>query len=101
MRPTIRLLTDELIQQILTEARTLLATLGVEIHNREVLSLLADHGGRVEMDTWHAFLPAALIDKTLQSAPSSFELYDVLGRKTHEFSGNNVYFTPGSAGPTS
>jgi trimethylamine:corrinoid methyltransferase-like protein len=44
MRPTLRLLQDELIERIIAEAREVLRTLGVEIHNRAVLSLLADTG---------------------------------------------------------
>ncbi|MFH1811464.1 MAG: trimethylamine methyltransferase family protein, partial [Pseudomonadota bacterium] len=37
------------------------------------------------------------IDKALAAAPSSFKLYDVLGRETHDMCGDNVHFTPGSA----
>ena len=48
MRPTLRLLSQELIDRIITEAREVLGKLGVEIHNKFVLSLLADHGARSE-----------------------------------------------------
>ena len=44
MRPKLRFLDQELIERILAEARDLLAKLGVEIHNPEVLALLAEHG---------------------------------------------------------
>jgi dihydrolipoamide dehydrogenase len=44
--------------------------------------------------------PAALIDRALAAAPHSFRLYDVLGQETHDFRGDNVYFTPGSCGIT-
>jgi trimethylamine--corrinoid protein Co-methyltransferase len=97
MRPTLRFLSDELIEQILTEARQVLCTLGVEIHNDSIVSMLSDHGARVEADTKRVFLTDAIIDQALQAAPRSFKLYDVLGRPTHDFSGDNVYFTPGSA----
>ena len=49
MRPTLRLLDDGLIERILDEARSLLADLGVEIHNREALALIGDHGGGAEL----------------------------------------------------
>jgi trimethylamine--corrinoid protein Co-methyltransferase len=38
-----------------------------------------------------------IIDQALETAPGSFQLYDVLGNQTHDFSGDNVHFTPGSA----
>ncbi|MBZ5668187.1 MAG: trimethylamine methyltransferase family protein [Acidobacteriia bacterium] len=96
MRPTLRLLQDELIDKIIAEARDLLCTLGVEIHNRPILSLLADHGAKVDGTAWNARLAENLIDKALHTVPRTFKLYDVLGDETHDFRGNNVYFTPGS-----
>ena len=97
MRPTVRFLSDELIQTIIGEARTLLGTLGVEIHNDGVLSLLGDNGARIDADGKRAFLTDEIIDRALRSASRSFGLYDVHGRQTHDFSGDNVHFTPGSA----
>jgi trimethylamine--corrinoid protein Co-methyltransferase len=96
MRPTLRFLTDGLIKQIIAEAIDVLRKLGVTIHNPDVLSLLADHGAEVDRSTEHAKFPAGLIERALQSAPSSFRLYDVCGVQTHDFCGDAVYFTPGS-----
>jgi trimethylamine--corrinoid protein Co-methyltransferase len=96
MRPTLRLLEDELIDRIVAEAREVLCRLGIEIHNRPVLSMLADHGAAVDGDKWLARLTDDLIDKALGSVPHSFKLYDVLGNETHDFRDDNVYFTPGS-----
>jgi trimethylamine--corrinoid protein Co-methyltransferase len=45
----------------------------------------------------HMVLTAEIIDKALKAAPESFGLYNVAGKQTHDFSGNNVYFNPGSA----
>ena len=96
MRPTIRLLQDQLIERIIAEARDLLSKLGVEIHNQSVLGLLADHGADVTASTWNARLTEAIIDRALSTVPHSFQLYDVLGNQTHDFQGDSVYFTPGS-----
>lgn len=96
MRPTHRLLQDGLIDRIITEAREVLCKLGVEIHNRPVLAMLADHGAEVGGDKSNARLTEDLIDKALGTVPRSFKLYDVLGNETHNFQGDNVYFTPGS-----
>ena len=45
MRPTLRFLDDTLIDRILDEARDILATLGVEIHNpnRKRVAMFARH----------------------------------------------------------
>ncbi|MFH1765149.1 MAG: trimethylamine methyltransferase family protein [Gemmatimonadota bacterium] len=97
MRPTLRFLDDELITRILDEARDLLKTLGVTIHNPELLSVLGDHGGEVDLSADHVKLTDDMIDQALKTAPGSFKLFDVLGNQTHDFSGNNVHFVPGSA----
>ncbi len=96
MRPTIRFLTDELIQEIVSEATNILCTLGVEIHNKTVLAMLSDCGCRVNMGKRHAILTEKVIAAALKTAPKSFGLYDIAGSQTHDFSGSSVYFTPGS-----
>ena len=97
MRPVLRFLSDPLVEQIVSEARNVLCTLGVEVNNDGILSLLADHGAKVDMARHHVVLTEERIDKAIESAPGSFKLYDVGGSQTHDFSGYNVYFTPGSA----
>jgi trimethylamine--corrinoid protein Co-methyltransferase len=98
MRPKLRLLEDKLIEKIVAEGRELLCTLGTDIHNKEILSMLGDAGAEVDMGKWHARFTEDLFDRALETVPRSFKLYDVLGGETHDFSGDNVYFTPGSAG---
>ncbi len=97
MRPTVRFLDDELLERIIAEARATLCRLGVEIHNGGILSLLSDHGARVIAETNRAYLTEEMIDDALWTVPGGFALYDVHGRRTHDLSGDNVYFTPGSA----
>jgi trimethylamine--corrinoid protein Co-methyltransferase len=97
MRPTLRLLDDQLIRKIVAEARMLLCTLGVTIHNEAVLSMLGDHGAKIDLGGQHATLTDPIIDQALESVPASFRLFDVLGEQTHDFSADNSHFTPGSA----
>ena len=97
MRPAVKFLGEELVERIIAEARDILGKLGVEIHNKGILSMLSDHGARVEAETNRVYLTDEIVDKALAAAGGPFKLYDVLGRETHDFSGNNVYFTPGSA----
>lgn len=97
MRPIVRFLSDDLIERIIVEARSVVCKLGLEIHNDGILSMLSDHGAKIDSGTNRALLTDGIIDKALESAPRGFRLYDVLGRQTHDLSGHNVHFTPGSA----
>ncbi|MCX6835627.1 MAG: trimethylamine methyltransferase family protein [candidate division Zixibacteria bacterium] len=97
MRPKVRFLTDELRDQIISEARDLICRLGVEIHNDAVLSLLHDHGARIDKSKQRAYFTQEIIDKSLKAAPGSFMLYDSLGSAAVDLSGLNVNYTPGSA----
>ncbi|MBN2593147.1 MAG: trimethylamine methyltransferase family protein [Sedimentisphaerales bacterium] len=96
MRPKVKFLSDELICQIISEATDILCTLGVEIHNKSVLAMLSDFGCAIDTEKSHAVLNSEIIEKSLKAAPASFGLYNVAGKQTHDFSGDNVYFTPGS-----
>jgi len=96
MPPTLRFLDDPLIARILDEARDLLAQVGVEVHNDEAVSLLTSHGARVG-DARRVLIPPALVDQALKAAPGLVRLFDAVGDPTHELTGDNVYFTPGSA----
>jgi len=97
LRPKLQFLTKELIQRIISEARDLLCTLGVEIHNDRALALLNDHGARVDRAARRVFFTADLIDSILKTTPGSFKLYDVHGNEAVDLSGFNVNYTPGSA----
>ncbi len=97
MRPVLKFLTDELIEKIKDEARELICKLGVEIHNETVVSMLADHGARVDAEKQRVFFTDDIIDKSIGSAPSSVKLYDVSGELAADLSGYNVNYTPGSA----
>jgi len=97
IRPVTRFLDDNLIEKIISEARDLLCELGITLHNKEVLEVLSGHGAVVDLDNFHVNFTNDIIDKALGSVPSSFKLFDVLGNETHDLSGFNSYFTPGTA----
>jgi len=97
MRPIVKFLSDELIERIISEAYDILCRLGVEIHNRLILQMQADSGTEVDFEKRHVVFTRGIIETALKTVPSSFELYDTSGNKTHDFSALNVYFTPGSS----
>jgi trimethylamine--corrinoid protein Co-methyltransferase len=95
MRPKLKWLSDELVEQIVAEARDILTTLGVEIHNDGVVDMLSDKGAKVEGG--RVYLTNDLIDAALASAPGSITMHDVEGNVSHELADDLVSFTPGSA----
>jgi len=97
MRPAVQFLDADLRSRIIAEARTVLCTLGVEVHNPQVLSLLADHGATVRAADQRVLFTEDLIDRALKTAPSGFKLWDATGRTAFDLSGHNVHYTPGSA----
>ncbi len=97
MRPALRFLDERMIERIIAEGREILCRLGMEIHNANARALLGDHGARVDEGKQHVWFTQGMIDRALASAPAEFRLYDVFGEETHDFAGDRVYFTPGSA----
>jgi len=96
LRPVVKFLSDDLIKQIVSEAVHILCNLGVEINNNKILSVLSDHGAIVDGRKNRLIFTEEIIEGALKTAPHSFKLYDINGNETHNFSGYNVYYTPGS-----
>jgi trimethylamine--corrinoid protein Co-methyltransferase len=97
MRPAVQFLSHDLLERIVTEARSVLCSIGVEIHNPGVLSLLADHGARVHRNESRAVFTEDLLDTALRTASPGFHLWDIAGHRSFDLSGVNVHFVPGSA----
>ncbi len=97
MRPIVRFLADDMIENIVSEARELLCSIGVFIHNPEIVALLADHGATVGDDNTNVKFTEDIIEKSLAAVPASFKLYDVHGNEAVDLFGMDVNYTPGSA----
>ena len=70
-RPILTFLTEELIQQILSEARDILCKLGTKVYDKELLSLLSHHGAHVDSKNRDVRFTGDIIDKALKTVPSS------------------------------
>ncbi|HEX7503594.1 MAG TPA: trimethylamine methyltransferase family protein, partial [Acidobacteriota bacterium] len=97
LRPQFKLLSADLLERIVGEARDILGHLGTKVQNPRVLKLLGDYGARVDLEKSHAWFPGQVLDRALGTVAHSFKLFDAMGDETHDFSGANVHFTPGSA----
>jgi trimethylamine--corrinoid protein Co-methyltransferase len=97
MRPHLRFLAHETIERIVGEAYELLSDPGVRVHSERALRLLAEHGAEVDLTAQVARIPADLARSAVETAPSSFHLYDAQGVPTVHCGGDDVQFDPGSA----
>lgn len=97
MRPRLSFLEDELADRIIDEAKIVLEEIGVEVQDGEAAAVLADHGASTDGGDGRVRITAEMVDRAVGSAPSSFGLFDIRGARTHEFSGDNVHFTPASS----
>jgi len=97
VQPRFQLLDDDLAERIITEAKIVLAEVGVDIADEQTRSLLTDRGAGVDDADGRVRIGESMVEAALDSAPRSFSLYDVLGEETHLFEGRRTHFTPGSA----
>jgi trimethylamine:corrinoid methyltransferase-like protein len=94
MRPTLRLLSPELLARILDEAFELLARLGVRVGSSEVVDLL--RARHVEVRDGVAYIHEPLVRDCLSTVPTEFDLYNRQGQAVVHYGDNSVHFDPGS-----
>jgi trimethylamine---corrinoid protein Co-methyltransferase len=97
MRPVLTFIEDELKTRVIDEAKSILCETGMQIRNRPALTLLADHGNRIDGKRMHVRFTEKSISQALSTVPGNFKLYDIKGNETHHFIGREVHFTPGSS----
>ena len=97
MQPKIKLLNDQLVEQIIAEGFELLMNPGVRVHNAEALKLLADAGAKVNFESQIAHIPETIARRALETRPSEFHLYNLDGEQVVHYGGDRVHFDPGSA----
>ncbi|MGH2408371.1 MAG: trimethylamine methyltransferase family protein [Candidatus Limnocylindrales bacterium] len=97
MRPTLRILDDALVGDILDEALRILAEVGMEVRGAELRRRLLD-AGLMPDATGRVLFPREVVERAIRDAPKSFQLFDRDGRPHADLGGDRVHFTPGSSG---
>ena len=97
MRPRLQFLSHETVERIVSEAYDLLSDPGVRVHSDRALRLLAEHGAKVDFEAQVAHIPTNLARQAVETAPSSFHLYDTAGQPVVHYGGDDAHFDPGSA----
>ena len=98
MRPTLNVLSDELINKVLDEAKRIMAETGMEIRGESMRQRMLDHGLKTDDSGKRVFFPADVVDAAIATTPKSFTLYNRDGEAYTEIGGNNVHYVPGSSG---
>ena len=97
MKPSLSIITDHLVEKVLTEAKQILAKVGVEIMGRSLRERLLDYGLQQDPNSGRLLFPPDVIDQALTTTPQSFTLYSRDGHPHAELGGDNVHFVPGSS----
>ena len=98
MRPALNVISQELTDKILSEAKRLLSELGMEIRGAKLREHLLDHGLKMDSDGKRVLFPAHVVEDAIANAPKSFWLFDRDGERYTEIGGSNVHFVPASSG---
>ena len=98
MRPTLNILSGEMIERILAEAKRIMAETGMEIRGEPMRQRLIDHGLPTDASGLRILFPEDVVDRAVETAPDTFTLYDRDGEPHAELGGWNVNFVPGSSG---
>ncbi|MEE4216946.1 MAG: trimethylamine methyltransferase family protein [Xanthomonadales bacterium] len=98
MRPTLNALSGELTGRILDEAKRILAETGMDIRGATMRARLLDLGLKTDRNNGRVLFPAEVVERAIETAPSSFALFDREGNPHAELGGDKVHFVPGSSG---
>ena len=101
MRPSIRVISDELIVQVVDEAKRILSEIGVEVRGLKLRQRLLELGLK-EQDTTgdgeRMLFPPDVVDRALAAAPREVTLFTRGGQPHATLGGDSVHFVPGSSG---
>jgi trimethylamine--corrinoid protein Co-methyltransferase len=97
MRPKFQLLSDELVERVIGEARTLMRETGVKVQSPEARALLAGAGAEVDEMREVVKIPDAIVDRVLGTVPHTFTVHDAFGEPKVVYGDGRVHFDPGSS----
>ena len=98
MRPTIQMIINDIIEQVIDEAKRILAETGMEIRGQALRERLLARGLPLDASGQRVLFPRPIVEQALADAPASFTLYDRDGAPYAEIGGDAVHFTPASSG---
>jgi trimethylamine--corrinoid protein Co-methyltransferase len=98
MQPSLQILPEDIIPQVIDEALQLLRSPGIKVGSLEAINLLHSSGSIVDQIDGVVQLPEELILRGLDSVPREFALFNRFGDPVVQYAGDQVHFNPGSSG---
>jgi trimethylamine--corrinoid protein Co-methyltransferase len=92
------MLSNDIIEQVIDEAKRILAETGMEIRGQALRERLLARGLPLDASGQRVLFPRPIVEQALADAPASFTLYDRDGAPYAEIGGDAVHFTPASSG---
>lgn len=93
----LRIMSEYQVKEIHEKAMDVLADLGMIFAYDEALDLLEAAGCTVDRQTQKVKFPRELVEKSIETAPSTFDLYDREGNFYCTFGDGKTRFNPGSS----
>ena len=97
MRPSLDILTQPQIIEILQQAKRILAEIGIDVRGTKLKQRLLEHGISVNEGNGRMLFPPEVVDQAIIDTPNAFTLYDRSGSAHATLGGDNVHFVPGSS----
>jgi trimethylamine--corrinoid protein Co-methyltransferase len=91
------MLAPELIEQIVDEAKRVLAEVGMEVRGPEMRRRLLEAGLPTDA-AGRVLFPREVVERAIADAPRAFTLYTRDGEPHADLGGDRVHFVPGSSG---
>lgn len=92
-----KILTEEQVRTVHEKALYVLENLGIIVDYDEALDILEEAGCQVDRETMKVKYPREIVEKCIESAPASFDLYDREGNFYCTFGDGKTRFNPGSS----
>src|SRR5262245_13186927 len=101
MRPSLNVISDELLVRVLDEAKRILAEIGIEVRGPRLRQRLLELGLTTKDtvgDGERMLFPPDVVDRAIAQAPHQFTLFTRAGEPHATLGGDRVHFVPGSSG---
>ena len=95
--PGLKVLNEEQVKQVHSEALRVLENMGIIFDNEDAREVLRNAGCRVDEETKKVYFPPELVNKCIETAPETFDLYDRNGEYYCTFGDGKTRFNPGSS----
>lgn len=94
---SINVISEKEIVETIEATYRVLEEIGVDIHQEEAVTLLADAGCRVEET--RVWIPRELVKKCMETVPKNIDIYNRAGNLAMQLGGRRTYFGPGPTCP--